>query len=596
MAPSRRDHLQVFITVYKGILPIESYRVSEGVLMSWLILMVVFFLCAFRAVKDKSHTVSVVIPALNEEKTVGSVIEAARKSDMVDEVIVVDDGSTDNTAGAAEDAGATVIRHTSNRGKGAALKTGFKHSRGDIVVFVDADLENMTTEKIERMIKPIITGRADLTKTRFRRKAGRVTELTAKPLLKFFFPEIKFEQPLSGQFAAKRSALEKMKFEEDYGVDVGIVLDADVLGLTVREVDIGSIHHDMASLKDLNVVANEVVRTIVDRALEYGRITMMDSMGKSIRMCILGLSLTTLGVFSIFFIRAIPAVLGVIISLTGFIMAVYYFLRLIRRSIYVFRRSAGKLQTVRSFIYMHFPILISALILIAMISTLLGAVEVDDGKISIEPTSGNLIIWKKSNENRTFDVRGPYRVDSALENENNSIRIPEEAINTLDLNYGDRIFLAGEAYTLNRTREGETNIMRVPSGARNALGLNVGDVIQDGNLRKVFSNVYALRNISDSNLTVYNGIIIQDDDSPGAEVRVYLDDRMVARTTGAMENGTYTVYVDGVAAGRIIFRGKDTDHRIYWGAHVIKIEVRSGAMDDMRFAKSSEGRFLNVWL
>lgn len=58
-----------------------------------------------------------------------------------------------------------------------------------------------------------------------------------------------------------------MKFEEDYGVDVGIVLDADVLGLTVKEVDIGTIHHDMASLRDLNLVANEVVRTIVDRHL-----------------------------------------------------------------------------------------------------------------------------------------------------------------------------------------------------------------------------------------------------------------------------------------------------------------------------------------
>src|SRR5690606_29432878 len=198
------------------------------------------------------------------EKTVAEVVEAARNSDMVTEVIVVDDGSTDSTAEVAENAGAKVIRHTSNRGKGAALRTGFKHSKGEIVAFVDADLKNMTTEKLEKMIKPILRGKADLTKTRFRRKAGRVTELAAKPLLDFFFPEVKFEQPLSGQFAARRSVLEKMKFEEGYGVDVGLVLDADVMGLTVREVDIGTIKHDMASLSDLNLVANEVVRTIVD--------------------------------------------------------------------------------------------------------------------------------------------------------------------------------------------------------------------------------------------------------------------------------------------------------------------------------------------
>lgn len=192
--------------------------------MSWLILIMVFLLCALKRGITDNLSVSVVIPAFNEEKTVAEVVEAARNSDMVTEVIVVDDGSTDSTAEVAENAGAKVIRHTSNRGKGAALRTGFKHSKGEIVAFVDADLKNMTTEKLEKMIKPILRGKADLTKTRFRRKAGRVTELTAKPLLNFFFPEIKFEQPLSGQFAARRSVLEKMKFEEDYGVDVGIVL------------------------------------------------------------------------------------------------------------------------------------------------------------------------------------------------------------------------------------------------------------------------------------------------------------------------------------------------------------------------------------
>ncbi|MCG2827967.1 glycosyltransferase [Methanothermobacter sp. K4] len=563
--------------------------------MSWLILLLVFLLCALRTVKEDDQTVSVVIPAFNEEKTVAMVVEAAKGSKLVSEVIVVDDGSTDNTAGVAEAAGARVIRHASNRGKGAALRTGFKHSSGEIVVFIDADLENMTTEKIERMIRPIIRGRADLTKTRFRRKAGRVTELTAKPLLNFFFPEIKFEQPLSGQFAARRSALEKMKFEEDYGVDVGIVLDADVLGLTVKEVDIGTIHHDMASLRDLNLVANEVVRTIVDRALEYGRITMMDTMGKSIRMCILGLSLTTLGIFSIFFIRTIPATAGIIIAVSGSIVAVYYFISLIRRSIYVFRRSQGKLQTVRSFIYMHFPILVSGLILLAMISTLLGAVKVDDGKISIEPTSGNLIIWKKSNENRTFDVRGPYRIDSVLENENNSIRIPEEAINTLGLDYGDRVFLNDEVYTLNRTREGEGNIMRIPTSAREALGVNVGDVIQDGNLRKIFSNVYAIRNISLSNMTVYNGVIIQYDESPASEVKVYVDNRLVAEASGVMKNGSYTVSVNGEVIRNIRFRGEDSSYRIYHGGHTVKIDIRRGASSDMRFATASEGKFLNIW-
>ncbi|MDX9693631.1 MAG: glycosyltransferase, partial [Methanothermobacter sp.] len=359
--------------------------------MYWLILIMVILLCVLKG-RRRDFSVSVIIPAYNEEKTVANVVKTAKSSSYVDEVIVVDDGSSDNTYEEAKRAGATIIRHASNRGKGAALKTGFKHSNGDIVVFLDADLKNITTAKIDKMIKPIIEGRADITKTKFKRRAGRVTELTAKPLLRFFFPEIKFEQPLSGQFAAKRSVLERMKFEDDYGVDVGIVLDADVQGLNVKEVDIGELEHDMASLSDLNIVATEVVRTIVARALEYGRITMMDSMGESIRMCILGLSLTTLGIFSIFFIRALPPTVGIIMGIVGVIIAAYYLVALLKRSYYVLSRSKGRLQVLRSFVYMHFPILISALILVAMISALLGAVHIVVGKISIVPIPGNLII------------------------------------------------------------------------------------------------------------------------------------------------------------------------------------------------------------
>jgi len=246
---------------------------------------------------------------------------------------------------------------------------------------------------VDSIIKPIINGEADITKTKFKRAAGRVTELTAKPLLNFFFPELKFAQPLSGQFAAKRSFLNRLKLEDDYGVDVGIVLDADVMGLRIKEVDIGEIHHMLSSLHELNVVATEVVRTIVQRATEYGRVTMIDSLGRSIRMEILGLSLIFLGVFSTFFIRPVPVELGLIISIAGVVVAVYYLVKIIRMSYNVMRKPEGRWQTLKSFFYMHAPIIVSGLILIAMVTTLLGASHFEDGKISIEPTSRNLIIW-----------------------------------------------------------------------------------------------------------------------------------------------------------------------------------------------------------
>lgn len=149
------------------------------------------------------------------------------------------------------------------------------------------------------MIRPILEGRTDITKTKFARESGRVTELTAKPLLNFF-PGNFIWTTFKRTVCCKRSALKKINFEKDYGVDVGIVIDADVLGISVEEVDIGEIEHDMSPLSDLNLMANEVVRTIIDRANKYGRVVMIDEIGYFIRMSIVGLSLIILGLFAIF--------------------------------------------------------------------------------------------------------------------------------------------------------------------------------------------------------------------------------------------------------------------------------------------------------
>jgi len=110
----------------------------------WLIIIIIFLLATIKKSDstDQLH-VSVVIPAYNEEKTVGHVVKTALSCKYVHEVLVVDDGSSDNTYEKAKMSGASIIRHTTNQGKGAALKTGFKHSKGDIVVFIDADLQNL---------------------------------------------------------------------------------------------------------------------------------------------------------------------------------------------------------------------------------------------------------------------------------------------------------------------------------------------------------------------------------------------------------------------------------------------------------------------
>ena len=565
-----------------------------------ILLMLFMVLASIKTVRhNKPMSVSVIIPAFNEEKTVAHVVNIVKSLKYIGEIVVVDDGSTDQTSKFAEEAGAKVIHHMKNRGKGAAIKTGFKNSNGDIVVFLDADLKNLTQSQVRNIIDPIMNGEADVTKTKFKREAGRVTELTAKPLLKFFFPEIKYDQPLSGQFAAKRSFLNKIKLEDDYGVDVGIVLDADILGMKVKEVDIGNIEHIMSTLTELNVVATEVVRTIVDRATAYGRITMIDSLGQYIRMEILGLSLASLGIFAIFFIRFVSLYIGLAIAVIGVVMAFYYIIKILRISYNVFSRTEGNLRNLKTFLKMHSPIIVSALILLAMITTLLGSVHVEGGKVSIEPASRNLIIFNSPTNNQTVDVRGPYTVDSALENEYSSIRMPTEALATLELNYGDSIYINNEQYLLNVTRPGEDNTMRIPNAARIVMGLNPGDIIRDGDLRNRFNNFYAEKSLqkagNSDNINITQGVILSNNMENGYNVNIYLNNSLISSTYGIIHNGTYSIYINGVKSKTITLSQDNLNqsYYIYVGDDTLKVEFGTPVMTDMEFANSSSGKFLN---
>ena len=155
--------------------------------LSWLFVILTFLLASVKTSKPKYQKVSVIIPAYNEENTVANVVEVIKNVSCVDEIIVVNDGSSDNTAEEASKAGAIVITHEINKGKGEALFTGYKSAECDIIAFIDADIHNLTSKKVEAMIKTILTGKTEITKTKFARESGRVTELTAKPLLNFFF-------------------------------------------------------------------------------------------------------------------------------------------------------------------------------------------------------------------------------------------------------------------------------------------------------------------------------------------------------------------------------------------------------------------------
>ncbi len=210
--------------------------------------------------------VSVIIPALNEEASVAKVVAIAKKSSLVNEVIVVDDHSFDNTVAQAKKAGASVITST-KLGKGASMLDGLTVATNDLVVYIDADIENYEHNLIDMLVGPIVQEGFDFVKSAFERQAGRVTELVAKPLLSLLFPKaLDYSQPLSGMIAAKRSFLERVDFEIDYGVDIGILLDMMDLGAKIKEVNIGAIENKMKQWQLLGPMAREVSRAILKRA------------------------------------------------------------------------------------------------------------------------------------------------------------------------------------------------------------------------------------------------------------------------------------------------------------------------------------------
>lgn len=561
--------------------------------MAWFLVLITFLLAALKTSENTYQKVAVILPAFNEEENVGGVIEVVKKVKYVDEIIVVDDGSTDSTAEIAKSLGATVISHPENKGKGEAIKTGYNYTDADIVAFIDADISNLTKHKIDAIIRPILEGKAEITKTKFARASGRVTELTAKPLLNFFFPEIGFKQPLSGQFAARKSALKKINFEPDYGVDVGIVLDADVNGIPIEEVDIGEIEHDMSPLSDLHIMANEVVRTIMDRANKYGRLIMIDDIGYFIRMLVVGLSLIILGMFTIFFVQYVPLEVGVLTVVIGIALTIYYLIKVITKSISMFRKIPRK-NLLKSFIKIHFPVIISAIILILMISTFLGAATIENGSISIEPSSRNLIIFS---DNDQIAVRGPFTIDAAIENESGLLRIPPDAADTLGISYGDMIIIGNHTYAINETRYGEDHIMRLPIEVKETLNLRDGDSIQNSRLNTIFSGSVAYHKVVEVNNTTVTDIFKITDMSTKANIITIEIDNQTYTVTGCFEvNKTYTITYDGDVIYKFKYNNETLPNEVInIENHNIKITTDNETTTSVKyFMDSSDGAFLKI--
>ncbi|MBY8878861.1 glucosyl-3-phosphoglycerate synthase [Actinacidiphila acidipaludis] len=250
-------------------------------------------LVAAKRAAGAQGTVSVVLPALNEEETVGDIVATVRRELMtpevplVDELVVVDSGSRDRTAEIAARAGARVVRRDAILprlpalpGKGEVLWRSLLVTSGQIVCFVDADLRQFDARFVSGIVGPLLTEPSvQLVKAMYDRPletggtvlpagGGRVTELVARPLLNLNWPRLAgFVQPLGGEYAARRSLLERLPFPVGYGVELGMLIDAlNLVGLdALGQVDVGVRHHRHQGGQALGRMAAAIYRTAQQR-------------------------------------------------------------------------------------------------------------------------------------------------------------------------------------------------------------------------------------------------------------------------------------------------------------------------------------------
>ena len=260
---------------------------------------------------ERGLSISLALPALNEEDTVGSVIRTIKQSLMLDvplldEVVLIDSNSDDRTREIAEESDIPVYIHQSvlpqyglRRGKGEALWKSLYCTRGDIVIWLDTDIVNIHPRFAYGLIGPLLL-RPDIqfVKGFYRRPlkvgdkiqaggGGRVTELTARPLLNLFYPELSgVIQPLSGEYGGRRTALEQVKFFSGYGVEIGLLIDIfQKFGLNaISQVDLQErIHHNQA-LEALSKMSFAIIQAVMSR-LEprYGQ-NILETVNKTMKL------------------------------------------------------------------------------------------------------------------------------------------------------------------------------------------------------------------------------------------------------------------------------------------------------------------------
>jgi glucosyl-3-phosphoglycerate synthase len=255
--------------------------------------------------------ISLALPALNEQETVGKVIRTVRRSLMdevplLDEIVLVDSDSQDRTRDIAAQEGARVVVHQDllavygpRPGKGEALWKSLLVTCGDLIAWIDTDIVNIHPRFVYGILGPLLSDpRVQLVKGFYRRPlrvgdrmqgggGGRVTELAARPLLNLFYPELSgLVQPLSGEYAGRRASLEQLPFFSGYGVETGLLIDVlESFGLSaIAQVDLMERVHHNQPLEALGKMSFSIIQVVASRLERRLRQPILEEVNKSMKL------------------------------------------------------------------------------------------------------------------------------------------------------------------------------------------------------------------------------------------------------------------------------------------------------------------------
>ncbi|MCI0415035.1 glucosyl-3-phosphoglycerate synthase [bacterium] len=261
--------------------------------------------------KEQRLTISVAMPTLNEQATVGQVIRTIKRALMeriplVDEIVLIDSQSTDRTREISEACEIPIFVHQeilpqyeARSGKGEALWKSLYVTRGDLIVWIDTDITNIHPRFVYGLLGVLLhSPRIQFVKGFYRRPlrvsekiqaggGGRVTELTARPLLNLFYPELSgIIQPLSGEYAGRRSLLERLTFYSGYGVEVGLLIDAfEKAGLdAIAQVDLVERIHRNQSLEPLSKMSFAIIQTVISKLEKRLGHSLLEDINKSMKL------------------------------------------------------------------------------------------------------------------------------------------------------------------------------------------------------------------------------------------------------------------------------------------------------------------------